>query len=226
LDAIHNEEESSILSQVLDHVFLKGNLLSRSIPIPRKTFNMTLYLKTPSTTTNNKDDSSLWPYATSSQFVWMALEEKNSLVHETPTVALWAVVANLLSTTTTHDEQQSWQNIASLFMVLVLCAVSKYIYQGANLMRAGMRSLPPLSSSSSNKNNTNGSTSCMVAICVQGNPQPFAVGLVTGDVEQTRDFGFDTKGSEWKFGMLMEMIFEDFQYQGTNHGGNKQQTVQ
>ena len=80
----------------------------------------------------------------------MATEENKQVVNETPTVALWAVVCNLLSD-------------LSPYTVQVPSAVSKFLCRGADLMRAGMRSQPKVK---------------MCAICVQGNSKPFAVGLL------------------------------------------------
>jgi translation initiation factor 2D len=165
------------LKELLDETFLQGNLSARTLPMPSKAWNMILYLKPPSSknsnNNNNKDSQQnhLWPYQTSSQFVWMALEEKNKVVHETPTVALWAVLI---------------QHIADLspYAVLVPSAVSKFVCRGADVMRAGMRTLP----SPSRK---------MVAIVAGGNPQPFAVGLVNPKNHPdngAQEFGVNTKG--------------------------------
>ena len=66
------------LQAACDDIFLKGNLASRTLPAPgNKATSMVLYLKTPSN--NNNDATSYWPFETSSQFVWMALEEKKTI---------------------------------------------------------------------------------------------------------------------------------------------------
>ena len=64
----------------------------------------------------------------------MALEEKHKVVHETPTVALWALLIG--------REYLSVEQLLHHYAIQVPHAVSKYICRGADLMRAGMRSLP------------------------------------------------------------------------------------
>lgn len=179
--ALEYYEGDERLQTLLREVFLQGNLSSRTIALEGSTKkeSMIFYIKTPSSETiTTTTATTLYPYEQSTQFVWMALEEKNSIQDECPTVALWAAVSNILL-----HPHPSLQLLLEDFTVQVPPAVSKYICRGAHLMKAGMRSLPM---------NTNNRTRRMVAVAVQGNPQPFAVGkLLVGENEQ---IGYETKG--------------------------------
>jgi translation initiation factor 2D len=179
------EEDEETLKDLLDAAFLQGTLSARNIPLDRKTCKMVLYLRSPeappsqsskTTTTQASADSSCWPFHTNSQFVWMSLEEKNKEMDATPTVALWAAMAPLLES---HRIDH--------YTVSVPPQVSKFVCRGADLMRAGMRSLPTSVGPGTNKSN-------MVAIRVQGNPQPFAVGKVKDNTHTMQDLGVGTKG--------------------------------
>ena len=168
---VNEEQKGSSLERLLHNVFLQGNLSSRIIPLERKQWNMVLYIKPP---TNEQNDSStgndcVWPYRKSLQFAWMSMEEKNRVVDESPTVAFWAVLANYIPIKDMIDQH----------VVQVPSPVSKYVCRGADLMRAGMRSMPSLKNKST------------VAIMVQGNPQPFAVGKI---VKPQEEIGINTKG--------------------------------
>jgi len=193
-DAARTSSSSPSLHAALDEIFLKGNLSSRSLPAPggNKAWTMVLYLKTKDSTTT---DSQYWPYKTSSQFVWMALQEKNRVVHETPTVALWGAVFELVKDLTAYS-------------VVIPSAASKYLCRGADLLRPGILQVPSsaigvsetaavqLKSAKSKKQQS--TTSSMVAISVRGNPQPFAVGLCKLNAKPGEEpqqlFGPGTKG--------------------------------
>jgi len=224
---------------------------------------MMLYLRSPTPNDNNPTDgpsnmpattttrtttttipplsSDIWPYTTSTQFVWMTLEDKKgNILCESPTVALWSVLMGMITTTptitttmtmTTTTTTTSENNINNnnddddtmlydLIMngngcIHVHPAVSHYICKGADLMKAGMRSLPKVTtghhhdqqeqekqhhprpttkspaaaimSSSRNKPFTT-----VLPIVVQGNSQPFAVGLLR--VRSDESIGAGTKG--------------------------------
>jgi len=158
----NDNDSRTVIDSILDATFLQGNLSARSLPMEGgKAWNMLLYLKTPSANDDQADSPSVdWAYSTSSQFVWMALEEKGKVVRETPTVAMWAVVVSALP-----------QFLTKQNAVWVPSAVSKYVCRGADLMRAGMRTLPQANDVE------------MAPILVQGNPQPFAVGQVKSPQE-------------------------------------------
>ena len=194
------QQQGQRLSLALDEIFLKGNLSSRSLPYPginNKAWQIILYLKTPNNDDNENDS---WPYKTSSQFVWMALEEKKTVIHETPTVALWGAIYSLI------------KDMAA-YSVGIPSAASKYLCRGADLMRAGIIQVPSsaihieesaavkLNKAASKKKDQQQSTttSNMVAVCVRGNPQPFAVGMckiTKSSVDQNPSllFGPNTKG--------------------------------
>src|SRR5688572_13668315 len=69
---------SSSLNKLLNDVFLEGQISARTIHMDHKTWNMILYIKSPTHT----DASTTWPYTKTAQFVWMALEEKSEVVQE------------------------------------------------------------------------------------------------------------------------------------------------
>ena len=178
------------LERVLDSIFLQP-LLTRTIPLPQKTWNMVLYLCKPESNNHNHnndhdhddDDSSSAFYHSSTQVVWMSMEEKNKVVQETPSVALWAILCNICP------------EIVSLHTIYVPFQVSKYICRGADLMRAGMLNYPPFLASAfdtNNKHNHKKETKRTVAIAVRGNPQPFAVGWLK--ITPNDPIGVDTKG--------------------------------
>lgn len=171
--------DSDQLLTLLETTFLRGNSSARSIPMEAgKAWNLILYLKPPTlaeTTGPSTFSVHHWPYTTSPQFVWMALEEKSKVVREVPTVAFWAVLYNVI------------QDL-SPYTIQVPSLVSKYICRGADLMRAGMRSLPTTIDSRPPE---------MVAIVVQSKhngaaqQQPFAVGLLKNPQEP---YGVGTSG--------------------------------
>ena len=74
-----SREESSPLQQLLENVFVQGNLSQRLIPLESKQWSMVLYVK--ASIANDSSDSLstvVWPFQ-SFQFVWMAMEEKNNV---------------------------------------------------------------------------------------------------------------------------------------------------
>jgi translation initiation factor 2D len=193
------DTEDGMLSLALDEIFLQGTLSCRSLPYPgidNKAWTMVLYLKTP-TSERNDEDNQYWPYKTSSNFVWMALEEKKTVIHETPTVALWGAVYRLVKD-------------VSAYTVWIPSAASKYLCRGADLMTAGILQVPSSVidveesaavklNKASKKQKQQSTTSNMVAVCVRGNPQPFATGLCKicksdSDQDYRQLFGLGTKG--------------------------------
>lgn len=175
----HGDVVASSISTILETSLVQGNLSVRQIQMQGgKVHKMMVYLKSPSKedidNTRQQGETKhpsteQWPYTSSFQFVWMTLEEKGKVVHETPTVALWSVLSAHLSPDYIRSRS-----------IQVPHAVSKYVCRGADLMRAGMRSLP----SCSGRPN-------IVPIVAQGNPQPFAVGLL---VKPEDPFGVGSKG--------------------------------
>ena len=90
-------------------------------------------------------------------------------------MALWAAVIHHLGTTDTVIGQQQHKFAVTVPPPLV----SKYLCRGADLMTAGMRNIP-----SNTKHR-------VLPICIQGNPQPFAVGKLRDDIQK---IGVGTKG--------------------------------
>jgi translation initiation factor 2D len=218
-DGIDKKEEESSLPQwlgnILETALLQGQLAVRSIAVPQHQYcKMMLYLKAPhpadeglssvgSSSITTLSVTTTWPYTASSQFVWMALEEKGGKVlAEGPTVALWSVLVAQCPPPPSTDSVLRLTDRC----IVVHSAVSHYICKGADLMRAGMRSRPTLlpfrgsttntitthTTSKTNINNNNNNMGGIVPIVVQGNPQPFAVGLLV--VNPNDPIGTGTKG--------------------------------
>ena len=223
-DGDSNEIKHPIES-LLDEIFLKGGTISSRI-LPRYKGNhesMVLYVKSPSSSESDNDTSS-WPYQKKAQFVWIALEDKKSgsILHETPSVALLAVVShhsvfpdpeNCPATITSF-----WEDFGKNRIVTVHSPVSRYLCRGADLMRAGIISAPEqkietstqLGGNQKNKNQKKKGKSAsftdgakdMVVICARGNPQPFAVGRSilwssntnSNSTEESKAYGYGTKG--------------------------------
>jgi len=216
------QREQQQFEQLLDDIFIKGGTVSsRSMPLKTSTKvttisntkgnheSMILYVKSGDGTDdandgNDSSSSSLWPYNRKHQFIWMAIEDKksNTVLKETPTVAVLAVLFHL--NLTLSPAVLSPSPYYSHRMVTIPSPASKYLCRGADLMRAGIISAPlpttavavaaavavsmsaaQTASKKSNKNKKkkNDDSSFhheggneMVVICVKGNPQPFAVG--------------------------------------------------
>ena len=112
---------------------------------------------------SGNNDNSKWPYPSSTECVWLSID----LGPHTQPLELPSLTTLSLVPT-------------MLPIVYVHPNVSKYLCRGAHLMRAGIRQWPAHHSG-------------VVAVCVQGNPQPFAVGLVTNGTNQNT-VGVDAKG--------------------------------
>ena len=153
-----------------------------------------------------------WPFTVSAQCVWIQLDSKSqwqsatdgtAILVDVPTLPLLAVLSllslQLQKGQGQQQKQQQQQQAAAVLLptITVPHQVSKYLCRGAHLMRAGMREwLMPSSSyhdySSSSFRSSNrkeqqqqqqqhGPT--IVAVQVQGNPQPFAVGILADDLD-------------------------------------------
>jgi translation initiation factor 2D len=182
---------------ILHDCFLNGDLYKRTVKVPSVEKTIDLYYRSP---TNNDPvqpqlgETTTWPYTQSVQCVWLQMEheDENSTsrqVLQIPSLALLAVL------------QQRSSSSATIIMstVYVPSQVSKYLCRGANLMRAGMRQIE-LVGTVGNDDSTTTTTSTstkpsllrpqqqqqqqqrVVAICVMGNPQPFAVGILQADL--------------------------------------------
>jgi translation initiation factor 2D len=100
----------------------------------------------------SSDSSCGWPYLASTECVWMTVDAgPGEPTIQCPSIALLSLVVNFPA-------------------VLVPSDVSRYLCRGAHLMRAGIISIPQ---------NVRTNRSSIVAIRVQGNPQPFGVGVLT-----------------------------------------------
>ena len=154
-------------TSVVNAIFLQDSLVVRKVVLPGA--KVQLYLRSPSSSPNGE-----WPYTTTTECVWMTLDRgPHQPQHECPSVATLSVLYSLDN----NDD-----NNANYPTVVVQPSVSKFLCRGANLMRAGVRGLSAFSSSVP-----------IVAVRVQGNPQPFAVGCLT-EGTNVHTVGMDTKG--------------------------------
>lgn len=184
-------ENDSGSRQRLDAIFLQGTISQRSLVLPVE--RATLYLRSPSSSQEDNNDESAtapwsWPYTAHAQVVWIEIDHGPHAKEKTqiPTLALLSVLPAFVTavpTTTTHDH--------SLPLVTVPYQVTKYLCRGAHLMKAGMRSLINLPSSSSS-HTSSGMT--VAGVMVEGNPQPVAVGWLTLAATTANDFGPGHKG--------------------------------
>jgi len=179
------EEDSSVqevarteAKLILEEAFLKGTLFQRSIKLPSLAAGtqVTLYFRSPA---GGDDDDVVWPYRRAPQCIWLQLEEPGGSRRETLNVPGLALLAVL------QQQQQS----LGLSTIQVPSPASKFICRGADVMRAGMLDTNTSSAAAS---------SAVVAVAVQGNPQPFAVGILHPDLRQqqrnTAMIGPGTKG--------------------------------
>lgn len=181
--AVHNnnnDPSAFSLQSLLDDAFLRGNLLRRHLKLP--TCNVHLYYRSPSESSSVKDETNAtssssgngtitnaWPYRCQTQCIWLQLElEKGRGTIDLPGLALLAAL-----TVTTPSGVYHFPTV-----VTVPWPVSKFVCRGANLMRAGMLNVPCTTTATT----TTHANSVVVAVCVQGNPQPFAVGLLHPDL--------------------------------------------
>lgn len=215
-----NESDSTLLQlhTMLEIAFLHGIVYSRILKVPDG--KITMYFRTAvtaeemeSSSTNEIGSSTIfssqWPFQYSDQCIWIFLDQGSSRddQYHIPGLALLSTIVpifvpvknrrELYEATKGADKFRTFDIFSTslyeevLPIVQVHPLVSKYLVRGANLMRAGMRSLPSRSTSSASTIST---TSRVLAICIQGNPQPFAVGILHPDVRSLHDIGIGTNG--------------------------------
>ena len=168
----YSEDLDPNISDLIGDIFGTGQLIARSMHVGNRNGNSTkttLYIRHP----DREDSESMWPYRQSPQCIWIEIEEEaNRLTRQVPTIAFLSVVVPHL------DPEHLKRTVVS-----VPSEVSKYVCRGADLMKAGMRTLPhriPMDG--------------MVHVCVQGNPQPFAVGILGNDIQSVDDVGIGRQG--------------------------------
>ncbi|GKY96238.1 hypothetical protein MPSEU_000583700 [Mayamaea pseudoterrestris] len=166
-----------LISQLLDHVFLQGTLVSRTIELPPPAISSssssvhhyyktcTLYYRSPDIgeQDNQRKDAltAIWPYTKHAQCVWIQVLEQDlqrksqTMIHQLPALALLSVLPS--------------PYIQFGQVLLNNASVSEYLCRGAHLMRAGMRLLTSPQDLLD---------SMAVLIYVRNNPQPMAVGLL------------------------------------------------
>lgn len=161
---LHGNES---LSEILDNSFLQGSgssLAARKLVVDDQ--KMTLYLRSPADDDNNNTDDE-WPYRLHPQVVWMEMDVGPRQTLHLPGLALLSLLPK-----------------DSIPTVYVPPQVSKFLCRGANLMRAGMFQIPP--------QRLEGSP--LVALAVEGNPQPMAIGWLDNGVKSSADIGVGTTG--------------------------------
>jgi translation initiation factor 2D len=164
--------------QILRMAFLQGQLNSRILHMSTGD-KVTCFFRYPSqdnsneasndndNDNNDKDDALtefFWPYTRSSECIWMQVQRgANQEPWQVPSLALLAVLAHVAEAADTMDTFHSRVPI-----VMVPPQVARFLCRGADLMKAGMRSLPATQDLAR--------TAGIVAVCIHGNPQPVAIG--------------------------------------------------
>lgn len=148
-------QESAPTNALLQSIFMEGTLTSRKLNHPQLN-KVVLYFRSASSQKSSSscdDDATPWPFSATTQCIWMTVDPGPSLelIH-CPTVALLSVLPGNLPT------------------VVVPSQTSKFLCRGAHLFKSGIVELPSTTP-------MNG----IVAVCVHGNPQPFAVGKLASD---------------------------------------------
>lgn len=166
-----NNNDNDTTAALLHSIFIEGTLTTRKLQHPQLN-KVVLYYRGPSENKSdddsNKASSSCWPYTSTTQCVWMTVDQGPSepLIH-VPTVALLSVLP-----------------INSFPTVVVPSShVSKFVCRGAHLMKAGISQLMPATIITRRPKHG------IVAIRVQGNEQPFAVGQLAHDFQTNPDSG-------------------------------------
>ena len=192
---------------LLQHIFLQGDLVRRTLILAshgdakKSSEKVLVYYRSPSIKNDAEDEAAQelhWPYHASTQPVWIEMDHDPKNAWRIPTVAL-------LSGFYQSSQALVEKDLLLLPTIDIFPPVSKYICRGADLMKAGIGSVripqkTTLSSSSSDGDDPSDhykKNSRLVAIAIQGNPQPFAVGILTSSLEewqQASSFGPGTQG--------------------------------
>ncbi|GAX19520.1 translation initiation factor 2D [Fistulifera solaris] len=156
---------------LLDLCFLEGTLFSRQMQLPDA--KATLYFRSAAA----EEEDTAWPYHYHSQCIWIELDSKTlvpgnsnkpEIIH-VPTVTLLSLLPP-----------------GSLPEVRIHPEASKFVCRGADLMKPGIRGWrPPVKQQSQ--------AMLAVAVAVNGNSQPLAVGLLAQDLME--DFMTNVKTS-------------------------------
>jgi translation initiation factor 2D len=193
----HNDERAK---SILEIAFLQGNLSSRILHMATGDKVTCIYRSPIGYETKEEGDAASstntfsWPYTNtrSPQCIWMQVQRgANQEPWQVPSVALLAVLAHAAATATTPTTATNGSSILDTMPVVTVPAqVSRYLCRGADLMKAGMRSLPSREDLAR--------TAGVVAVCIQGNPQPMAVGhlheSIMNDYDQADNIGVGCKG--------------------------------
>jgi translation initiation factor 2D len=156
---------------ILDLCFLEGSLFSRQIQLSDA--KATLYFRSAAA----EEEGTAWPYHYHPQCIWIELDSKTLVpgnsnkpeILHVPTVALLSVLPP-----------------GSLPEIRIHPEASKFVCRGADLMKPGIRGWrPPVKQQSQ--------AMLAVAVTVNGNSQPLAVGLLAQDL--MKDFMTNVKTS-------------------------------
>lgn len=164
--------------QILQVAFLQGQLNSRILHMSTGD-KVTCFFRYPAgQEAADKDDNNVssdkdgsdsltaftWPYTRSSECIWMQVQRgANQEPWQVPSLALLAVLTNAaVAAAGTMDTDTLHSRVP---IVMVPPQVARFLCRGADLMKAGMRSLPDTAR-----------TAGIVAVCIHGNPQPMAIG--------------------------------------------------
>ena len=179
-------------ADVLEAVFSPGHVVARSITVANE--RVVLYVRQPS---NSSDDTSLWPYQAKPQVVWIEIDHgPHRDKSQIPTVALLSVLST--STWWNNDDDNNNNTVRTLPLVAIPAPVSKYLCRGAHLMKAGMREVLAATHNVADGTTTpttyHPTTGTIVGICVEGNPQPLAVGWIAAGIQTSADWGPGRQG--------------------------------
>ena len=169
---------------------------------------------------DNDEDHLLWPYKQLTQAVWIELDKQLQLPTVALLSVLLLSSSSTATTATATNNGDMNESCPILPTVTIFPNVSRYLCRGADLMMAGIAKIvippDPLSPSryndKNNKNNNNNrrrqshqqkdqqpfvrnhnNNNMVCMIQIQGNPQPFAVALLTQDL-LSQPWGPGTKG--------------------------------
>jgi translation initiation factor 2D len=167
-----------------------------------------------------------WPYTQTLQCVWLQIEVERGVLHQLPSLALLSVLEMEQRPVVVHGNAAASMSPLSnsisqsppplLVVVTIHSAVSKFVCRGADLMRAGIVSsvvIPTpwhgtttttMTGTDTSRQGTKTANTTMVAlVCVDGNPQPMAVGLLDGNLQSqllTRSFDATASTTTGLFG--------------------------
>ena len=179
-------DTATSISLLIDEICMEGTISVQTIRHD-KLGKVQLFYKHPTTTattaittirnrtpTESNNNHRYWPFSKLTQCIWMTVEDNNNNKHNhqqqhAPTPAFLSVIPNAIP------------------IIYIPSHISKYICRGAHLMRAGMTRTMMQHTTTTTTTNYDAPfpNHGIVAICVEGNPQPFCVGKLTENTTPT-----------------------------------------